>query len=80
MFTAWLVLFLDRSGLREKAINWLDKQDKRLFMLIADAIECDFCFCWWINVVLAVLAALIFTDGWLLALMFVNTPISKKML
>lgn len=77
---AWFMLFLTRSGIRDYVERWLDNKKTRFAMLLADLVECDFCFCWWLNVACAILAAVVFRDAWLLALMFVCTPISRKLL
>lgn len=74
---AFVILFLTKTGLREKLRNYCDKVGIRV---LADMLDCDFCLSFWICSVLAIMLTILTCDiHWLLAICC-STPITRILL
>ena len=73
LVTAFAVMLMQKIGVRAYLI---EKGAK----LISRMAECDFCFCWWTNVLLCVLIAGT-TDEWSILLSaLIATPITRALI
>lgn len=60
LVAAFIILFLGKTGLREKARNMCDKHG---LTLIADMLDCDFCLSFWTCVGLTIIYAIATGDA-----------------
>lgn len=70
---AFVVLFMDRAGLRERVVATAPKPISEMF-------GCDFCLSWWSCAALAVITAVICRDAAILAAPLFATPITRALL
>ncbi|WP_418665450.1 hypothetical protein [Alistipes finegoldii] len=73
LLAAFIIIFMDRTGLRELVIATAPK-------LISQLFDCDFCLSWWVSIVLAVGAAVCMWDAALLLVPFLSTPVTRFLL
>ena len=69
----FIVLFLDRSGIRGKVAETAPKWLSEMF-------QCDFCLAFWVSIVVCVILGGIFGSPFVLALSFLAVPIARKLL
>ena len=74
LVSAWVVLFISKIGLRNKVI------ERSPIRLISELFECDFCLCWWTNVLLCIIASIYFHSLIVLLVAVIATPITRHLL
>jgi hypothetical protein len=47
--------------------------------LISELANCDFCLSWWLSLIIAIIAAAIIGDWWIIATAVLATPICRKL-
>lgn len=74
---AFVILFLGKTGLREKIRNHFDEVGLKL---VADMLDCDFCLSFWTCLALALFISIISCDiRWLVAIIC-SPPITRILL
>lgn len=71
--SAFIILFIARIGLRDYIILRAPK-------LISELFNCDFCLCFWINVILAAILAVLFMEINIILIPIISTPITRFLL
>jgi hypothetical protein len=70
---SWLVLLLQKTGVRNRLIERCPK-------LLSEMFSCDFCLCWWLNVSGTLITSIVLSNILIVALAIPMTVISRKML
>lgn len=74
LIAAFLVLFTVKTNIR---YNLRDFCDYNRLHIIAKMLDCDFCFCFWTNLIIAIFFAVITQDfNWLYVPIYA-TPITR---
>lgn len=76
-FTAFIVLLAIKTNVR---YNIRDYFDKKKIILIAQMLDCDFCLCFWITVILSIILSLGFMDFNFIVIPFISTPLARYLL
>lgn len=77
LFSAFIILFLGRTGLREKIRNYHDKIGAKI---VADMFDCDFCLSFWTCLVIVTIAIAFTGDKtWYIAV-FCSPPLTRFIL
>lgn len=71
---AFLVLFATVSGARYEIRDWCDT--KKL-SIIAKMLDCDFCFSFWTNLIVALIISVIAQDTNYILVSIFSTPITR---
>lgn len=77
LIASFLILFATTSNIRYLIRDWCDV--KKL-SLIAKMLDCDFCFSFWANFIIAVILAIIMQDTSYLFIPMFSTPITRFLL
>ena len=73
LITAFVVLFIEKIGLRDVIIMYSPKLVSKLF-------SCDFCLCFWVSLTLTFIARFIVGWPFVLILPICSTPIARYLL
>lgn len=77
LLSAFCILFLTRTGIRD---GIRDEADVSGWTFIAKAVDCDFCFSFWVNLIVAGGAIAATGDIRYLPMVFAATPITRYLL
>lgn len=77
LIVAFIVLFLNKTTIRYKLRDYADLYK---VSLIAKMLDCDFCLCFWLAVVLSIFVFLLFGNLLFLFIPILSTPISRFLL
>lgn len=72
---AFIILFLNKTNWRYKLRDWFDRMQSPL---IAKMLDCDFCLCFWVSVLLTAFVA--YKDPTLIFIPIYSTPIARFLL
>lgn len=73
---AFIILFLGKTGLREKLRDYYDRIG---IGIVADMLDCDFCLSFWTCATLSIVITYITGDCWLAAIVC-SPPITRILL
>lgn len=76
-FVSFVVLLLTKTGLRD---SMRDNADAAGLDLVAKAIDCDFCLCWWVALSSAIAISMATGTVKYLPLAILSTPIARILL
>ena len=76
-FVSFVVLLLTKTGLRD---SMRDDADAAGLDLVAKAIDCDFCLCWWIALSTAIAISVTTGTPKYVLLAILSTPIARILL
>ena len=76
-FVSFVVLLLTKTGLRD---SMRDDADAAGLDLVAKAIDCDFCLCWWIALFTAIAISVTTGTPKYVPLAILSTPIARILL
>lgn len=71
--SAFIILFATVSGVREKLAIYAPR-------ILSKMVSCDFCFSFWINLLVALFIASLFWDFTFLYLCILTTPITRLLI
>lgn len=71
---AFFVLFFTKTNIRSNLRDYYDSAGPKL---IADMLDCDFCLCFWLSVIISIFFGLILLDLTFIAIPFLATPIAR---
>lgn len=74
---AFIILFLGKTGLREKLRDYHDKMGIKI---VADMLDCDFCLSFWTCFMLVVIATTLTNDVRWLAAIMCSPPLTRVLL
>ena len=74
--TAFIILFLNKTGYRDRIRNFCDMKNKRL---IAEMLDCDFCLSFWTSVLITLIFILL-GFNYSLLVPICSTPIIRYIL
>lgn len=77
LFTAFIILFLERTGLKQKMIDFFAV--KKL-MLLTKLLECDFCLSFWVASIISICYSLILNDPLIMLSPIFTTPLTRYIL
>lgn len=71
LFTAFIILLISKVGLRDYIVS-----TSRL-KIISQLFSCDFCLCFWINLILCLILSIVTGNILCLALCIFSTPLAR---
>lgn len=77
LLVAFIVLFTSISGLRDKARDWCDKYN---VSIIAKMLNCDFCFSFWVSVIISTIFMTLSKDISYMFIPILSTPLTRFLL
>lgn len=77
LFVAFIILFLEKTELRSIMRDMCDKKHLRL---LADMLDCDFCFSFWLSTLISLCIAVLLQDCAFLIIPILSTPITRILL
>lgn len=72
LVASFFLLLFKKIGI----VEWLQVHGSDLFSELA---HCDFCLSWWLSFIIAIIAAAIIGDWWIIATAVLATPICRKL-
>jgi len=81
LLTAFLILYSNKTGIRYKLRDYIDLHFNNKFSnLFSKMLDCDFCLCFWLNLILAIIAIIMLQNPNLFFIPVFSTPISRFLL
>lgn len=72
LVASFFLLLFKKIGI----VEWLQVHGSDL---ISELAHCDFCLSWWLSLIIAIIAAAIIGDWWVIATAVLATPICRKL-
>ena len=78
LLTAFLILYSNKTGIRYKIRDYLDLHYNNKFTnLVSRMLDCDFCLSFWLNLIIAIVAAIMLQNPKLFFVPIFSTPITR---